>query len=41
MSLEDLVSGLVSVNDMSGPVGVVSAIARDRRVRRDHGGRAF
>ena len=27
MSLGDLVSGLVSVNDMSGPVGVVSAIA--------------
>ena len=26
MSLGDLVSGLVSVNDMSGPVGVVSAI---------------
>ena len=28
MSLGDLVSGLVSVNDMSGPVGVVSAIAQ-------------
>ena len=28
MGLSDLVSGLVSVNDMSGPVGVVSAIAR-------------
>ena len=28
MSLGDLISGLVSVNDMSGPVGVVSAIAQ-------------
>ena len=28
MSLGDLVSGLVSVNDMSGPVGIVSAIAQ-------------
>ena len=28
MSLGDLVSGLVSVNDMSGPVGVVPAIAQ-------------
>ena len=28
MSLGDLLSGLVSVNDMSGPVGVVSAIAQ-------------
>ncbi len=28
MSLEDLVSGLVSVNDMSGPVGIVSVIAQ-------------
>ena len=28
MSLGDLVSGAVSVNDMSGPVGVVSAIAQ-------------
>ena len=28
MGLGDLVSGLVSVNDMSGPVGVVSAIAQ-------------
>ena len=28
MSLGDLVSGLVSVNDMSGPVGVVSVIAQ-------------
>lgn len=28
MSLGDLVSGLVSVSDMSGPVGVVSAIAQ-------------
>ncbi len=28
MSLGDLVSGLLSVNDMSGPVGVVSAIAQ-------------
>lgn len=27
MSLEDLISGLVSVNDMSGPVGIVSVIA--------------
>ncbi len=27
MSLEDLVSGLISVNDMSGPVGIVSVIA--------------
>lgn len=28
MSLEDLISGLVSVNDMSGPVGIVSVIAQ-------------
>ena len=28
MSLGDLISGAVSVNDMSGPVGVVSAIAQ-------------
>lgn len=28
MSLGDLISGLVSVDDMSGPVGVVSAIAQ-------------
>jgi len=27
MSLEDLVSGLVSVSDMSGPVGIVSTIS--------------
>ena len=27
MSLEDLVSGLVSVDDMSGPVGIVSTIS--------------
>lgn len=27
MSLEDLVSGLISVKDMSGPVGIVSVIA--------------
>lgn len=27
MSLEDLISGLISVNDMSGPVGIVSVIA--------------
>lgn len=27
MGLEDLVSGLVSVNDMSGPVGIVSVIS--------------
>ncbi len=27
MSLEDLLSGLVSVNDMSGPVGIVSTIS--------------
>ncbi len=27
MSLEDLITGLVSVNDMSGPVGIVSVIA--------------
>ncbi len=28
MSLSDLVKGLVSVNDMSGPVGIVSVIAK-------------
>ena len=27
MSLQDLVSGLLSINDMSGPVGIVSVIA--------------
>ena len=37
MSLGDLLSGLVSVNDMSGRRGVRHR--PDRRVRRDHGGR--
>ena len=39
MSLGDLVSGLVSVNDMSGPVGVVSVIAQTGQSAATTGGR--